>query len=219
MANLLAETYEGANSGYDNAGWTADVGAAPGAVDPDYTGVVLEGTQSFRVITPVGGIARTYISFTAGNERWAYFKFRPITATGEMKIFSFWDSGFAEVVVVKLMADNVVNIGANGTPASTTGTMTAGNTYHVWVHYNNTAHTADVGFSTDGVRPTSGANFAQLTDSVNTTDASRAVVGGSASDFSEEAIYDALLVADTQIGDQTPPSTALPFITSLGVSF
>ena len=188
------------------SGWTEEPGAAPGTLNDDDTTSPspLYGAESLRITTPVAAGARMYKDFTGGDERWAYFLFRPVSTTNNWTIFSFWDSGFAEVCVITLQTANTLQAEHGGaTGSSTVGTLSDGTTYHVWIHYNDTTDVCDVGFSTDGVRPTSGDNFVSDTGGTVTTDAQKIVLGGGASDSSEIGIFDRVYVDDAQIGDFT----------------
>lgn len=196
---LIAEAFEA--TGYDNSGWTAQDDAGVAVIDPDYTATVLHGTQSLRIKTSVAGNGRVFKDFTAGNERWAYFLFRPVSVTDAWKIFSFWNSGSEEICNIYLLSTNVLRVTHGTITADTVGTMSDGTTYHVWVHYNNSGDISDVGFSTDGIRPTSGNNFAQVTTGDAITNATTVVLGGGASNFSEEGLFDRLFVDDVQIDD------------------
>jgi hypothetical protein len=204
---LVAEAFEatgGGNNGYDESGWTEDTGAGS-TTDQDYTGTVLHGTQSLRLVAAGGEQSRIYKDFTGGNERWAYFLFRLVTfpAVGNWSIMSFWDSGFGVPLELLLNSGGTLTVQSGTGNATTVSTMAAGNTYHVWIHYNNTSNTADVGFSTDGVRPTGGNAFAQTASSSASTDGSKIVIGGGTSDATHEGVFDRVFVDDEQIGDMT----------------
>lgn len=195
------ETFEGA--GYVNAGWTED-GASP-TINEDYTATVLDGSQSLFVQPgAAGGIARIYKSITASGEVWAFFQFRPVSSVGAMTIFEFWDSGFAQIYVVTLNANNTLKVQQGATSSgNSVGTMADGTTYNCWAHFKKGAGgtgVADFAFSTTTTRPTSGDNFVSVAGS-NNADATRVVVGLDTVDAAESAIYDYVLVDDAQIGD------------------
>jgi hypothetical protein len=196
---LFAEQFEGANGGYDNAGWTT---SGTGLIQTNYTGVILHGTETMRFVTPDSNQSYAYsAAWSAGNERFIYFLFRPVSTPGAGDILQLWDSGFSSVSDLQLTGTGALQIAHGSATATTVSTMSDGTTYHVWVTYNNSADTANVGFSTTGTRPTSGNAFAQTTAGTSTTNAERVFIGFSGFDGINEVLFDRIYVDDVQIGD------------------
>ena len=82
--------------------------------------------------------------------------------------------------------------------------MSTGTTYHVWVKYvkgSGSNAVVEVGFSTDGTRPTSGGTFAtQTSGGTATVDTDRIMFGQSSSN-TVGAYFDKVRVDDAVIGD------------------
>lgn len=195
---LLEENFE--NTGYDVAGWTEALNG--GTADEDYTTGPLQGSQSLRIVTASGDQTFVYNAFSAGNERWFYFKVKPVAHTPSvMQLIQIWNSSQVLIARVDLNSSGTVAIFHGTASATTVGTMSNGTGYHVWAYFNNSSDTANVAFSTDGTRPTSGDNFAQVTTGTSTTDAAEIAVGLFGFDGVNEALFDRVLVDDEQIGN------------------
>lgn len=201
---LVNQNFEG--TGYDNGEtWT---GSATGSsiVDPDYSAVVLNDFQSLRLKWATNGV-ETVTDITAQDEVYAYFRLRPITIDTSFNfvIFSF-NQGATIRGHLSVNTDKTLRVSLN-TVASTVGAVATNTTYHVWLHYKKGSGAnaiMDVGFSTDGTRPTSGNNFAQITNGSNTQQISRIVCGRNAGVPIQEYIYDKVLVSSSVIGDNPP---------------
>lgn len=200
LGYVVNQTFEGV--GYDNCETWTVTGAT---VDPDYTGVVLQGLQSLR-ITNSSNIGRCFVNLTnALSEVWVYLLVRPITI----------DTGSGQILFT--IRNNVDNVKANAivntsgtitinatTSATTVGTIANGVTYHFWMHRKKaTAGDGvwDIGFSTTGIRPVAGNNFVQLTGQSNTDDAYQFDIGYNSGAATQEYVFDRVLVATSQIGD------------------
>lgn len=189
---LLNENFEGA--GYENAGWST----VQGTINADNTTNVLAGSQSLAV--HANSIAR-YGSYTANDQVWVYFLFKPL-ALRDWWACEILDSTDTAVCIFQFNAGGQVTITDNAFHANTTvGTMTAGNTYHVWMRYQKgTGANAqmEIWFSTDGTKPGTG-DFTVLANNGNgTTQASKIQLmteAGTAASF----IFDKLRVDDVAI--------------------
>lgn len=200
---LFLETYEG--TGYSNAGWSESVNG--GTVDEDYTTTVLDGSQSLYCQGDAAvGLNYTYKTFTAGGNRWAFFLHRPTDINGTHKIFSWNSSISAEQGSLQVNSSGTITVLAGAATATTTDAMSENTTYWIWTEYNknNGANRiCNVGFSTDGTRPTSGNKYAQASTTTSATDVAEAAVGIFGGDFSTPygGIWDYVIVDDAQIGD------------------
>lgn len=196
---LIKQDFEGV--GYDHC----EVWSENGTVDPNYTGVVLQGLQSLRLTETVGvgaGEVQTAL-FATNTEVWIYCLMRPVTLQigGFKSVLGLRDTAGVLRWEMTVNASGTVRLGSSGV-ATTVGAMSAGTTYHVWLHYQATVG-FDVGFSTDGTRPTSGNNFVQLTD-IQGGNACRLEVGRNSGVFTCDYVFDKVRVDDAQIGDNPP---------------
>lgn len=197
---LIKQDFEGA--GYDNSETWTESGS--GTVNEDYTTspAPLVGSESLSLSgTTVN--PNTYASFSGGATIEAYFQWNRSSTTSK-RVFSLRNSSGTAVATVVMETGGALTArcGSSGgtTTVSTTSTAT---TYHVWLRYvkgTGANGFASVGFSTDGVRPTSGNNYAEHTSGNATTDAARVMCG---SDINTNAgdIYDKVRVDDMTIGD------------------
>jgi hypothetical protein len=193
---LVSEDCEGTGT---PAGWTD----ANGTPNWDYTAAPLLGSQSLY-LSLAAAAHRSRIDFTDQTEIWTYFRFRVTNGTvsgGNITVAAYAANGGAQANTLNLNASMRFIFDAGPSP---TATVSVDTTYHVWFHYQQgTGNNAviDVGFSTDGIRPTSGANFAQRTDGSRTNLAGRLFLGTTSTNFGLDAIYDKIRVAATQIGN------------------
>lgn len=181
------------------AGWTT----VSGSPNWDYTTVPLAGAQSLYIAS-AAAVNRSRVDFTDQTEVWIYFLFR-------------LTNGSAPGVT-----STIGGLGANGgalnqTLSLTTGTrlsfasfspataLIADTTYHVWLHYKqgSGANAAvDIGFSTTGIRPTSGGTYASSVADSSTNLAGRFFLGPTVTTAGYDQIWDNIrIAADSQIGD------------------
>lgn len=203
MNYVVNQTFEG--TGYDNCEvWTSS-GSESAAIDPDYTGVVLQGAQSLR-LTNTASAQHTCINFSnALAEIWIYVRVRPILIdTGsDQVLFTVRNNADNVKANALVMTDGKININAT-TSANSVDSIANATTYHFWMHRKKATAADgewDVGFSTDGIRPTSGNKFVQLTGQSNTEDAYQFCIGYNSSTATQEYIFDRVLVATSLIGD------------------
>jgi hypothetical protein len=134
---------------------------------------------------------------------WVYFLFRPVVIPGSSSTFLTVNSGGTPVESYRILADGRLQCLSGST--TTVGTVSAGTTYHVWCHYKKGSGAnavIDIAFSTDGLRPTSGNNFAQKTNGTSTSQVDRLIVGPTLN--TQTHIFDKVRVDDAQIGDNPP---------------
>jgi hypothetical protein len=122
---LICQNFEG--TGYDHSEtWTPG-----GTPDPDYTGVILRGTQSLRLPASASATGPTF----AGQDTiWAFVRFRIVT----------WA---ADTGILYLDAANVIKTGATNTLRYThgadtsnfSGTYAINNNYCMWVQWTKGA--------------------------------------------------------------------------------
>lgn len=200
---LVKQDFEG--TGYDNSETWSEAGT--GTVDEDYTSVVLAGSQSLRIVTS-GTVGRTTSpTFTAQADVWVYCLFRPVSIPATQRwVFQLRDASSA-LCSLRFNSSGTLTIRAGSAGGTATVTaLSAGTTYHIWMHYikgSGSDATGTVGFSTSGTKPTSGNEFASHTAGNATTDADRLELGDAAgaSSGTIEYLYDKVRVDDASIGD------------------
>jgi len=177
-----------------------------GTPDYDYTTTILEGAQSFFLDGTVTS-SRVYTAITAIGEIWVYFLYRPVALAGGDRTFFSLYNGTVAVSNVQIGSDGTLYITQGSGTARTVGAMSTGTTYKVWVHHKaeSAASAVDgvieVGFSTDGVRPTSGDNYAISSSGSNEATISRVALVSLLSTTGISGIFDKLRGDDVQIGD------------------
>lgn len=196
---LLAQGFEG--TGYDNSeSWTA---TGPGTADPDAStsGLSLEGSQCARLAgsTQIANIASP--SITAISDVWAYCLIRFVSTGATARVFGFYN-GSSVQTQFRIRSGGSIDVLASAS-AQTVGTMSTGTTYHIWFRQTTGSGSnsfGSVGFSTDGTRPTSGNNYAEITTGNVSTNCT-AVRIGSTINATFDFYADKVRVDDVQIGD------------------
>jgi hypothetical protein len=199
---LVSQDFEGA--GYDNGETWTESGTA--TIDEDYTGVVLAGSQSLRIVY-VSNLGAASTSFSANDDIWIYCLIRPIAIHSATRNLIEVLNNTTTLGLARITSGGAIVASATAT-ATTVATMSTGTTYHLWVHYvkgSGANSVLSVAFSTDGVRPTSGDNFAGVATGPAVLQADKIALGSVASTVTAaEYIYDKVRVDDAQIGDNPP---------------
>lgn len=152
---LLNEDFEGSGT---PSGWSVG-----GSTDPDYTGIVLAGSQSLRY----GNSASDYANYTSFPseyaELWGKFMFRrPSSMPASFaRLIEFVDISFNSLFKIILGSGGELVMDSGSIYDATTDTMSADTTYYIWWHYkkgtgSNAA--AELWFDTANTRPTTGGN-------------------------------------------------------------
>lgn len=145
---LLEENFEGVGI---PLGWT--VGA--GSVNWGYTTSPLQGAKMLRMASASSYI---YKAFTAGDDRYLYFRYRCDTSPASATSFGFLDAAFtllasAARTIVGSGANQTVKIWANNGDSSASATEIAnGANLHVWIDHHRSG-TCVVAMSTTGIKP------------------------------------------------------------------
>lgn len=199
------QDFEG--TGYDNGQTWTESGS--GVLDEDYTSTVLVGSQSLNIdltsnIGAAYGPPHTLVE--SPTIHYAYFQLRVISfPSAAHRIFSI-----SNVLDVSINATSNLTVRpAVGIAVATVGKLEAGVTYHVWTSGSGqgiettSQGTARVSFSTDGVRPTSGDNYAIDSDPATGpgTNPSQVVIGTLGIGANYNIILDRMRVNDVLIGD------------------
>ncbi len=203
---LIRQGFECPTGGYDHGPeiWTE---SGTGTIDQQYTATVLAGTQSLSILQSANIAGDLSPTFTAQDEVWVYLLLRPVSIEAGIirTLVGIRNSSGSTFCGLQIDTDGSLRVAMN-VVADTVGTVSAGTTYHIWFHYKKGTGAdaiADVGFSTNGIRPTSGNNFAQTTTGNPTSQAVAIMLGPNAS-ATQQYIFDNVRVDDVQIGDNPP---------------
>ncbi len=203
---LIKQNFEG--TGYDtgdgsNGGtWVI----ATGTPNPDYTTVVLLGSQSLLTNTfDVAARART--EFTSQDTVHCYFLFRRVgggNPGGDRTLFSMSAAG-SESIQAFVAVTSTGAFKIQSTAASTTSSTTSiDTTYHVWCGYTKGTGAnaqAYVTFSTDGTKPADGnAAYAKITTGSGSSQVGRIYLGYTSTTAASSFVFDSVLVDDVEIG-------------------
>lgn len=193
---LINQNFEG--TGYDNSEtWTE---TATGTVDEDYTGDVIAGSQSLRIVVSTQ-TGETRKDITAISDIFVYFRFKRVSGT-TLRLITFRDTTNTRGLV-NLNSSGTLTLNHGSASASTVGTIAASDSVHIWVRYTQGTGAdgfMEVGFSTDGTKPTSGNNYASTSVGTSTTTVNRIALG-TTSNQTAEGIFDRVLADDVSIGN------------------
>lgn len=204
---LIKQNFETPTTGYDHCETWIVTGDS---FTPNYTGVVLEGTQSLRRNGTGTGGHITTSDFSDQEEVWVYLLCKSITIdpVNTIELITPRNNIANSRGVLAVLPNGKFFIAGISSSATSVGALTNGGTYHIWFHCKNgPSGVLDAGFSTDGTRPTSGDNFVQITGQA-APPAPTPIVSIRFFDLSyantEEYILDKVRVDDAQIGDNPP---------------
>lgn len=208
---LLFETFEG--TGYATAGWTAVTGGG-GTVNPDFTSMILDGSQSLEINGPTDEVSYITNSFTAQSEVFAYFQFRitsmPATESQWLSLFRFRDVDGATVFKMQIDSTAFPRITTGGQSSSTLANISANTTYHCWLSWNkdNGANsTATMAISTTKVQPTEGNYYVTVANGTQVANNASQVFIGYANDTVDDSgpemtfLVDYIIVDDVAISN------------------
>ena len=204
------QNFETATTGYDNGpeAWTE---GGTGSVDHAYTGVILRGTQSWRVYG-VAGWKYAYKAITATDEIYIHWLFDPATlpATNNSYIVELDNGTTTECGLIIEYSTEALRAEVDGTHyAITTGTLTAGTAEHIWEHYKKASVSpgsdgiCSVGFGTGLTEVTAGNNFAAVTNHTVTAQINRVYIEKSGT-ATPDLIFDQVLTSPTEITSVCP---------------
>lgn len=205
---LLEQDFEG--TGYDNGGGWTEGGVVN--VNEDYTSTIIDGSQSLNVaLTASTGYTESPdVVVGGGRILYGYLKLRFASLpASSMSLFAMYDTANNQCLRVRLSSTGTLGVLPGvGTEVTTVGTLAINTTYHVWFSASARgvetalASTARVSFSTDGVRPTSGDNYAIDDDAGGATDDPSSLrIGTLVSSTTVDVIYDKVRLNNSIIGD------------------
>jgi hypothetical protein len=190
---IIEENFEA--TGYDLGGWSETLNG--GTIDEDYTGTVLQGSQSLRLLSG-GSVTYNQKAFaSSGDHFYFFFMLRYTTISDANSVFTLYRTGVDECKV-QLTAGGAWQI-YNGTIGTSAGATSSATTYFVWGEWQKGTGAngiARIWVSTTSTKP--GSPTVEITngDSANNVEgvSSQAWTGA-------EHIEDRILVDDVAIGD------------------
>lgn len=156
---LLVETFEGSNSGYDNAGWSGI-----GSPDPNYTTTPPEGSESLHCTTDPSGAV--YTLSASQNTMTVYFQGRSDTIPGSEQVFFILQDTAASVnvVIIQLQSSGGLKVQEGSVKsASTVDGISAGVNYYFKLTWDKASAGATLEFSTTTTFTGSGNKFTSIT--------------------------------------------------------
>jgi len=169
------ETYEG--TGTVVAGWRYGDNTAGAVTNADYTTspAPLNGSQSLLLRGTSGNGAYTILNTPAGTTQMHLRWMMIITNTVVSNSRLIWCADNAAVSQMQVQIQSSgLRVVCGTANATTVATLSAGTLYYCWADYvkgSGANATAKVAFSTSKTRPTSGNNFASLSNGTSTGDA------------------------------------------------
>lgn len=200
---LVQQNFEEPTTGYDHGEtWTP---AGNGIINPAYSGLVLQGTQSMR-FSQSGQAGQTQTTIAAQDEVWVYFMMRIVSIGAHNPTWFGWLNEGTATLAFHINNDFTISL-SGGSSATTAATVTTGVTYHFWMHYKKGTganQIQEVAFSTDGIKPLSGSNYAAVLNGNRTAPITTLTLMWNFSTWTHEYIFDKVRIATTCIGDNPP---------------
>lgn len=193
---IIQQGFEG--SGYDHGEtWTA---AGTGSVDPDSTAVVLEGTQSLRILL-ASQTGSTYREVTAAGSLYVRMMLR-MDSTRNGVIATIRTANTVRATVSRI--GNKLRVQpSGGTANDTTDDIPTGTLLYFWLEYisgSGSDAIARAGWSTTPTKPTlaaGGATTCSSTNGTGTGTVNRLYLGTSASTPALDVVYDQIRALNT----------------------
>lgn len=197
---LLKEDFDGASYGATLGAWSEFTSG--GTVDEDYAVTALDGTQSLFLSDAAAPLCENQsASWTYVEPFYVYFMLRVSSVSGANGPILLIKEGSTTAGQIQMSSTGQLRAdGNNDSPtAFTTGTLSINTTYHVWVTFNTSVSPCawEIAFSTDGTKPTSGANYLSGTSEVTTGCSS---IGFTIPAATIDVIVDKVRVDDVPIG-------------------
>lgn len=205
---LVKQDFEG--TGYDNGETWTETGAGTADEDNTLTPSPLLGSQSLRCTSVANTVRVESPNFTAIAEIHGYMMLNPVntaTAGNTRKIMSFENSGGGTAEGVVLDGGEQFTITHGSAFATIADAFTENTTIHFWFRWKAKVGASDgvaeIAWSTNGTKPTSGTKYAILTNGNGSSTLMRSIAIGCAPDDSNvtwTVIYDKVRVSATTIG-------------------
>ncbi len=189
---ILFEGFEG--TGYEGA-WSPSGSA--GGPEPDFTGVVLSGNQSFHLNPTNATMSALSATFSARDVLYGYFQFQHNgLVTSSRIVESFGGS------VIRTASGQQLEFRAGSSGNGPSSGVLASNTlYHVWWEWHKGAGADAVlkgWISTTGSKPASPT--LEHTNGTSTTQAAVLRLGDSSNNGTQDIVLDNVILSDTPIG-------------------
>jgi hypothetical protein len=176
---VIRQGFEG--TGYDNAEtWTQ---SGSGTIDPDYTGLVLAGSQSLRLVTS-GTAALTYRQITGQSTLYCRWRMRIVSIDSSAQTLMTIRAGTTlHASLVKDATGKLRVTAGGGTLNTSTDNIPVGTDLWMWAEYEQGTGSNSIargGWSTTDTKPTltaSGATSAVSSNGTRTTPADRFYLG------------------------------------------
>lgn len=199
ISYLVRQTFEG--TGYDNSEtWTPT-----GSPDPDYTGVILQGSQSYRFVQAADAAEYAETSFTSTGTVYGYLILHPIArdSVSAVRIVAIRNSGGSTQMELRIVNTGALRLIHGATTVTTSSTLSDGTTYHVWWRYtpgSGANGVGEVAWSTSAAsKPTSGNQYATTSAGTATGDIGNFYLGNNAATPTQDIVMDAVLISTTEI--------------------
>ena len=195
---LVKQNFEG--TGYDNGEtWNTYISAG----DPDYTGIVLLGSQSLSCFGADFSAQGAYTTFSGLSELWGFVMFE-ITTNRNSYIVRHEDSGAAAVFNISVSGTNL-RVDDGSANATTSGTFSLNTPYYLWWHRlkgSGANAVSELWFSSTPTKPADGSSgHAKVTTGTTTTDAIYGILLNSAAAGAGAIIFDHYYIDDAVILD------------------
>lgn len=140
-------------------GWTDGSGGG-NLVNWDYSGVILDGTESLLLRRAAGSVG-TLIDLGPADELWLRFRLY-FTAYSQF-VISFQDNSLGSACYLEVLATGQIKMDNFVNTLTTASAMSIGVAYNVWVHVRKEpAGIMEAGFSVADEEPVSGGSFASF---------------------------------------------------------
>ena len=188
---------EGFESGTAPTGWTA--ASAVRVYNTSTSGLSMDGTYCLAMTSSAGSTETQSADIAGQSEIWAYFKFRTTNYVSGCRVAVLRDSGGNRALEIYCPGGGTRLYVGGGSFNSFGASLSNNTTYHCWMHWKSDG-TGDAGFSTDGVRPTSGSLYTTITGGSGVSSVVRIVhsaeAAGTPTDY-----WDTVRLKSSQIGD------------------
>jgi hypothetical protein len=195
-AEVVSELCEGTGT---PSGWTETSGG--GTIDWDEASVVGEGSQSLEIVS-AGTLDNVHDDFTGISTAYVHFMWRYASLTS-----TTYAASLRATTSLRLGLSVLTNgdlIVEHGSATATTVDLVPADTWvHIWLKYvqgTGTDGVAELAWSLDTTRPTSGDKFISLSNGTATTTVDRLRIGVSANE-TQTVYYDQMIVDDSAYPD------------------
>ena len=176
---LLNETFN-TTVGYDLT-WTET--AAGGTINEDEVIIVGEGAQSLNIIS-TGNNDNTREEFTANDTAYGHVMFRYASLNGTTDLVHFRSSGGVRLIV-RTSGAGALTLLHGSASVAVTDALSANTWVHIWFRYTKGTGAdgvAEISWSTDTTRPTSGTKYATLSNGTATSTVNELYLGQNANE-------------------------------------